>query len=100
MKTVNDEKIKLDKYEQDLEDNFEKLTELSPKEEKQKIKMLTKAAKEHMKKIKDKRITIRIYSEDLVKIKELAREDGLPYQTYLTSLLHKIMTGKIKFKSV
>jgi predicted DNA binding CopG/RHH family protein len=100
MKTINLENLKLDKDEKNLEDNFEKLVGLSPKEEKEKIKMLTEAAKKHVKKNKDKRITLRIYSEDLEKIKALAREDGLPYQTYLTSLLHKILTGKIQLKFV
>lgn len=99
MKTINYENIKLDEYEQDLEDNFEKLIELPPEEKKAKIKMLVEAAKEHVRKNKDKRITIRIYGEDLIKIKELAKEDGLPYQTYLTSLLHKIITGKLLLKA-
>lgn len=99
MPKINYDAIKLDKDEQEIEDNIEKLEELSPEEEKKEINMLVEAAKEHVKKNKDKRITIRIYSEDLAKIKELAREDGLPYQTYLTSLLHKILTGKIKLKS-
>jgi len=97
-KKVDYENIKLDEYEQDLEDNFEKLIELPPEEEKKRIEMLVEAAKEHRKN-KDKRITIRIYSEDLAKIKERAKEDGLPYQTYLTSLLHKIMTGKLQLKT-
>jgi predicted DNA binding CopG/RHH family protein len=100
MKKIEDENIKLDSYEQNLEDNFDRLIELSPQEEKEKIKMLTQSAKQYVKKNKDKRITIRIYSEDLVKIKERAKEDGLPYQTYLTSLLHKIMTGKVRLKTV
>jgi predicted DNA binding CopG/RHH family protein len=100
MKKIEDENIKLDSYEQNLEDNFDRLIELSPQEEKEKIEMLTQSAKQYVKKNKDKRITIRIYSEDLVKIKERAKEDGLPYQTYLTSLLHKIMTGKVRLKTV
>ena len=49
MSKINDENIKLDEYEQDLEDNFEKRIKLPPDEEKKRIKMLVEAAKEHRK---------------------------------------------------
>ncbi len=44
---------------------------------------------------KDKRITIRIFSEDLIKLRQLAEEEGLAYQTFITSMLHKIATGRL-----
>lgn len=38
---------------------------------------------------KQKNINIRISEHDLLKIKSKALEEGLPYQTYLSSLIHK-----------
>lgn len=38
---------------------------------------------------KNKSITIRIAERDLQKIKAKAAQDGLPYQTFLTSMIHK-----------
>ena len=94
MKKIND--IILDEYEKEIEENIDKTPDYSPEVKKQKIKMFTEAAKAHVKKNKDKRITIRIYSDDLVKLKELAYDEGLPYQTYITSMLHKLILGKLK----
>ena len=37
-----------------------------------------------------KSITIRMNPEDLNKIKQLAAKEGLPYQTFIKSQLHKI----------
>jgi predicted DNA binding CopG/RHH family protein len=44
---------------------------------------------------KDRRINIRISSEDLEQIQKLALEEGLPYQTLIASLLHKYVSGRI-----
>lgn len=45
---------------------------------------------------KDKRINIRISSRDLEKIQARAAEEGMPYQTYIASLLHKLVAGRLK----
>ncbi|MDR0676749.1 MAG: antitoxin [Elusimicrobiota bacterium] len=42
------------------------------------------------KQIKNKNINIRINENDLDIIKNIAKEKGLPYQTYIGSTLHKI----------
>lgn len=44
---------------------------------------------------KRKSITLRVFEDDLEKIKYFAREEGIPYQTLITSLLHKIANKKI-----
>ncbi len=41
------------------------------------------------------RITMRMNPTDLEKIKGKAAEEGLPYQTLISSLLHKYVTGKL-----
>ena len=45
---------------------------------------------------KNKKINIRLSEWDLNKIKIRAAEEGLPYQTLVSSLIHKYVTGKIK----
>ncbi len=38
---------------------------------------------------KNKSITIRLAERDLLRIKEKAMKEGIPYQTLITSLIHK-----------
>lgn len=45
---------------------------------------------------KDKRINIRISSRDLEKLQKRAVLEGIPYQTLITSTLHKFVTGQLK----
>lgn len=42
---------------------------------------------------KDRRINIRLSDQDLVRIKEIAAQEGIPYQTLISSVLHKYGTG-------
>ena len=44
---------------------------------------------------KKERINIRVSAYDLSLIKEKAFEEGLPYQTLISSVLHKYVTGKL-----
>jgi predicted DNA binding CopG/RHH family protein len=44
---------------------------------------------------KDKRITLRLSSMDLESIQTIAIEEGIPYQTLISSILHKYITGKL-----
>jgi len=45
---------------------------------------------------KDKRINIRISSRDLEALKKKASKEGMPYQTLISSTLHKFVTGKLR----
>jgi predicted DNA binding CopG/RHH family protein len=45
---------------------------------------------------KDHRMNIRIAKSDLDSLKAKALEEGIPYQTFVTSILHKYVTGKLK----
>lgn len=47
---------------------------------------------------KDNKITIRISGRDLELLKTMAMDEGLPYQTMVTSVLHKYVTGKLTDK--
>jgi predicted DNA binding CopG/RHH family protein len=44
---------------------------------------------------KDKRINIRISSKDLDGVQRKALEEGIPYQTLISSVIHKYVAGAI-----
>jgi predicted DNA binding CopG/RHH family protein len=48
---------------------------------------------------KDKRVNIRLSERDLVNIQKRALKEGLPYQTLMSSVLHKFITGQFKEKA-
>ena len=85
--------IKLDEYEADLEKNVGKAKPLSKKQKLEHLDRLHQAADNYIK--KDKRISIRVYGADLERIKRIALQEGLPYQTLITSILHKFATGML-----
>ena len=45
---------------------------------------------------KDKRINIRISSRDLHSLQRRALEEGIPYQTLVSSVLHKYVSGGLR----
>ena len=45
---------------------------------------------------KDCRVNIRISGRDLEAIQKRAVEEGLPYQTLISSLLHKYVSGRLR----
>jgi predicted DNA binding CopG/RHH family protein len=51
------------------------------------------AAKNTM--LKDQRMNIRIAKKDLEGLKTKALEEGIPYQTLVSSVLHKYVIGKL-----
>jgi predicted DNA binding CopG/RHH family protein len=44
---------------------------------------------------KDKRLNIRISERDLNELQKKALIEGLPYQTYISSIIHKFVNGKL-----
>ena len=42
---------------------------------------------------KDKRVNIRVSSQDLQGVQKRALEEGIPYQTLIASLIHKYVSG-------
>ena len=49
---------------------------------------------------KDRRMNIRISDRDLKSLKARAAEEGIPYQTLVTSVLHKYVSGRLTEKAV
>ena len=48
------------------------------------------------KKTKKKSLSIRLFEEDIEKIKVIALEQGMPYQTLISSVIHKLALKQIK----
>jgi len=48
---------------------------------------------------KNKAISLRIAEYDLEKLKEKAKNDGIPYQTLISMVLHKYITNELVEKS-
>lgn len=82
-------KIKLDKEEAELVASVEAGEWRSvPNFEKEK-KRYEKIAAATFK--KDRRVNIRISSKDLIGLQKRALEEGIPYQTLISSILHKYL---------
>jgi len=94
-KTIKDPfaDLVLDSYEQEIEDAVPKdkkiLFDISKKE---KADFAEIAAKHRMFKT-SKRINIRINNEDLARVRAKAKRNSIPYQTLLSSLIHKYAEG-------
>ena len=61
---------------------------------KEEIKKYQSSARRFLK--KNKKINIRLSEWDYNRIKIRAAEEGLPYQTLVSSLIHKYITGQLK----
>lgn len=61
-------------------------------------KQLRAAAKSTV--LKDQRMNIRIAKKDMLALKAKALEQGMAYQTLVSSLLHKYVTGQLMEKKV
>jgi predicted DNA binding CopG/RHH family protein len=48
---------------------------------------------------KDKRVNIRMTERDLVHFQKTAAHEGLPYQTFISSILHKYINGRLVEKT-
>ena len=90
-------KIKLDKEEQELLDSVERGEWKSVKNLKREIKRHQQYAKNTLK--KDRRVNIRISSKDLEEIQAIAVADGIPYQTLMSSVLHRFVNGRLVDKT-
>ncbi|MFP4511033.1 MAG: antitoxin [Spirochaetaceae bacterium] len=44
---------------------------------------------------KDNRMNIRLSSRDILQLKARAAEEGVPYQTLVTMILHKYVSGRM-----
>lgn len=83
---MNDKK--LDSLEIEIEQNAEQFVKVSTKTQQRVSKIITKANEKN-------RITLRLKNQTLETIKRKAQEEGLPYQTFISSILYKYATDKL-----
>ena len=86
--------LKLDREEVKVLLDFERGELTSVNNFKEAKRQLEEAAREFLQ--KDKQINIRISSRDLNSLQKKAAKEGMPYQTFIASTLHKFVTGKLK----
>jgi predicted DNA binding CopG/RHH family protein len=84
---------KLDDFEQDVLTAYEKGEFKSTPPSKADLAKFKAAATATF--IKDRRINIRLSSPDLMDIQARALEEGIPYQTFIASVLHKYASGRL-----
>ncbi len=84
----------IDNEEKELMDSLDDLDLTQIKTDKENSKLLQKSAKAFVKK-EETKMNIRISSHELDKIKERAEKEGLKYQTFIKSILHKYITGQL-----
>ena len=82
----------LDKEEKNIIESYKKGEWVSTKKKDQNV--FIEAAKASV--TKSKRINIRLTSKDFYDIQAKALEEGIPYQTLISSIIHKYNKGKLK----
>ena len=83
----------LDQEEKDLMESIEREEWRSVKNIKQEKEKAIAAARNTLK--KDKRINLRLTQKDYHQIQIRAIEEGIPYQTLISSLVHKYLNGSL-----
>ena len=86
-------KTKLKNEEQEILDSFEKGEWVPVKNLSKRRAELMKYARNTLR--KDKRLNIRISERDLTELQKKAVNEGLPYQTYIASIIHKFVSGRL-----
>jgi predicted DNA binding CopG/RHH family protein len=84
-------KIVLDVEEKDILESYERGEWVTVKNPKKEIAKLRRYAKNTLQ--KDKRINIRMSSKDLDQVQVIAAQEGIPYQTLVSSIIHKYVSG-------
>ena len=79
---------KLDDYEKEIESQGSEYISVSGRK-RQRIESILERSK------KTKNINIRINEFDLQNLRKKSEEEGIPYQTLITSVLHKYVTNQL-----
>jgi predicted DNA binding CopG/RHH family protein len=86
-------KDKLTREEQEILESFEKGEWVPVKNLSKRKEELMASARNTLR--KDKRLNIRISERDLTELQRKAVSEGFPYQTYVSSIIHKFINGKL-----
>ena len=93
MTKIKKKRINLDAEEKKLLKTFEQGEWKTVKNLAKEKALAKKAASNYLR--KDAHINIRLLSSDLERIKQLAAYEGMPYQTLISSILHKYASGHL-----
>ena len=88
--------VPLDKEESDMMKSLENDEWQPVKDFKQQKKDAVEAARNTLK--KDKRINLRLSQKDYHQIQIKAVQEGIPYQTLISSIIHKYLNGSLSQK--
>ena len=91
-------KTRVNNQEKDVLDSYEQGQWRPVKNRKREIKRLQQYAQNTLQ--KDKRINIRMSSKDLDRVRVIATQQGIPYQTLISSIIHKYVSGYLKEKEM
>ena len=86
-------KTRLSKEEKEILESFEKGEWVRAKDLSKRKKVLVEYARSTLR--KDRRLNIRISERDLLELQRKAVREGLPYQTYVSSIIHKFVNGTL-----
>ena len=87
-------KKSFDHHEKEIVEAFEKGEFHSSEDAMEERQYAEAAAKNYMK--RQSRINIRLSEADLNMVKRLAVQEGLPYQTFIASVIHKLVSGQLR----
>ena len=87
------QKINFDEEELEILKAVEKGNLKPVKNKNELVKKYSEYAKNTLK--KEKRVNLRISAQDLEGLQHIAINAGLPYQTLITSVIHKYVTGQL-----
>ena len=88
--------VKLDQEEKEIVESFERGEMQSIPDLERETERYREIARTTFK--KNRRVNIRISSKDLMAIQKKALEEGIPYQTLISSVLHKYVSGRLAEK--
>jgi predicted DNA binding CopG/RHH family protein len=86
----------LDNEEKDILNSYERGEWKTVQNQKAEIRKLREYARNTLQ--KDKRINIRMSSKDLDQVQVIAAQEGIPYQTLISSIIHKYVSGYLTEK--
>jgi predicted DNA binding CopG/RHH family protein len=89
---MEEEMNNLTKEERTIENSIDSLVPVSGDKRNRVESIIARARK-------NKAISLRIAEYDLEKLKEKAKNDGIPYQTLISMVLHKYITNQLLEKS-
>ncbi len=84
---------KLAKEEKELLESYEKGEWKSVKKKDAESKRYGEYARSTF--LKDRRVNIRISTKDLEGVRKKAVEEGIPYQTLISSVIHKFVSNRL-----